>query len=135
VELPGSLMPEDAIQVGKSLPDPFELFKPARVTGINGTAVSGSGGAGSACANCIVELFLDDTDAVTEALQSVAVVQANASGLWSATLPSPLANNQGLRTTSTSTQFNAIPGRSAGTTTGLSVLYRSVKAFVPFLRK
>ncbi len=122
-QVDGSLMAEDAIQVGKSLPDPLEVFKPAKITSISGTIVSGS--ANSACPNCIIELFLDDTDAVTETLQSLGTVQSNASGDWTTTLPFTLTGHQGIRTTSTSTQYNAIPGRSSNTTTGLSELYRS----------
>ena len=128
----GNPKPEDAIQLGPLLPDPFEFFKPAKVTTINGTAVSGVSGDSSACPNCVVELFLDDTDAVTETLQSLAVITATADGSWSATLPFALAANQGVRTTSTSAQFGTIPNISKGTTTGLSNLYRSAyKVFLP----
>lgn len=123
-QVDGAPKAEDAIQLGSSLADPFELFVPARVTTINGTAVSGTSGSGSPCPSCTIELFLDDTDSIKEALQSLVVVQANADGNWSATIPAALTANQGIRTTSTSNQFNAIPGRSAGTTTGLSDLYR-----------
>jgi hypothetical protein len=130
----GNPKPEDAIQLGPLLPDGYEFFKPAKVTTINGTAVSGTSGDGSACPNCVVELFLDDTDAVTETLQSLAVVTATASGNWTATLPFALAANQGVRTTSTSAQFGTIPNISKGTTTGLSNLYRSgYKVFLPLV--
>jgi hypothetical protein len=127
-----STKPEDAIQLGPLLPDGFEFFKAARVTTINGTAISGVSGDSSACSNCVVELFLDDTDAVTEALQSLVVITATADGSWSATLPFALATDQGVRTTSTSAQFGTIPNISKGTTTGLSRLYRSsYKVFLP----
>ncbi|MBU1661240.1 MAG: hypothetical protein KKD28_07185, partial [Chloroflexi bacterium] len=122
-EIEGNNSPEDAIQMTKSLPDAFLNFKPAQVTSINGTAVIGTNGAGSLCPNCIIELFLDDTDAITETLQSLAVVTADASGNWSATLLAALTAGQGLRTTSTTTQNNTIPSMSLGTTTGLSTLY------------
>ena len=133
-EIEGNNSPEDAIQITKSLPDAFRNFKPAAVANIDGTAVTGTAGAASPCPNCIVELFLDDTDAITETLQSLAVVTANASGNWSATLPAPLATGQALRTTSTTAQNNTITGMSLGTTTGLSVLYRAAyKVFLPTL--
>ncbi len=122
-EIAGNNSPEDAIQMTKSLPDAFRNFKPAQVTSIAGTSVSGTSGAGGPCPNCIVEVFLDDTDAITEALQSLAVVNANAGGTWSATLPTALTSGQALRTTSTTAQNNTIPGMSLGTTTGLSPLY------------
>jgi hypothetical protein len=122
-QIDGSARPEDAIQVNPSLPDPFENFVPAKVTDIDGVTVKGS--AGSPCANCVIELFLDDTDDVVEALASLAVVTANAQGNWTATLPAPLTSDQGIRTTSTTAQFNTIANISAGTTSGLSDLYVS----------
>lgn len=135
-EIEGNNSPEDAIQITKSLPDAFRNFKPAQVTSIDGTAVSGTNGAGSSCPNCIVELFLDDTDAITETLQSLAVVTANASGSWSATLPAALTSGQALRTTSTTTQHNTIPGMSLGTTTGLSALYTpGYDVYLPMIKK
>lgn len=121
-QIAGNPSPEDAIQLGPGIPAAFAAFKPAQVTTIDGTAVTGTSGVGSPCPNCIIEVFLDDTDAVTEALQSLAVVTANASGNWSATLPAALTAGQGLRTTSTTGKPNTITGMSAGTTTGLSAL-------------
>ncbi len=127
IQVDGAAKPEDAIQMGPSLADPFELFVPAKVNTISGASVSGTSGTGSPCPGCTIELFLDDVDAVSEALESLALVTADSSGNWSATLPRALTSSEGIRTTSTSNQFNAIPGRSAGTTTGLSTLYRAVQ--------
>lgn len=119
----GNPKAEDAIQLGTSLPDPLEKFVPARVTKIAGTAVSGTSGQGSPCANCVIEVFLDDSDSVVEALQSLAVVTADANGNWSAVLPAKLPAGHGLRTTSTTSKFNTIQNISANTTSGLSQLY------------
>jgi hypothetical protein len=132
----GNPKPEDAIQLGPLLPNGFEFFKSAKVTAISGTAISGVSGDSSACPNCVVELFLDDNDAITEALQSLVVVTATADGSWSATLPFALTTSQGVRTTSTSAQFGTIPNISKGTTTGLSTLY-GVKftVYLPSVRK
>ncbi|MFZ6030078.1 MAG: hypothetical protein ACOYYS_20370 [Chloroflexota bacterium] len=121
-EIEGNNSPEDAIQITKSLPDAFRNFNSAAITEIDGVHLSGTSGANSPCPNCVVEIFLDDSDAITEALQSLAVVTADADGNWSATLPAALAAGQGLRTTSTTAQYNTIAGMSAGTTTGLSPL-------------
>jgi hypothetical protein len=132
----GNPKPEDAIQLGPLLPDGFEFFQPAKVTGITGTLATGISGDSSACPNCVVELFLDDNDAITEALQSLAVVTATADGSWSATLPFALAQNQGVRTTSTSAAFGTIPNISKGTTTGLSRLYGIVyTVYLPIVIK
>lgn len=122
-QVDGNPEPEGAIQLGPGIHAAFRNFKPAQVTVIDGLTVQGTAGAGSPCPNCIVELFLDDMDGVVEALESLAVVTANAQGNWTATLSAPLPDGYGLRTTSTSGQHNTIPGMSAGTTTGLSQLY------------
>lgn len=116
---------EDAIQMTKSLPDAFRNFQQATITRIDGVNISGTSGAGSPCPNCVIEVFLDNTDMINEALQSLAVVTADASGNWSAILPTALTASQGLRTTSTTAQYNTIAGMSAGTTTGLSALVQS----------
>jgi hypothetical protein len=140
-EVEGNPEPEDAIQVGPSMTDAFRNFLPAKVTEINGTSISGTSGEGSPCPNCIVEIFLDDTDNIIETLQSLAIVTAGANGNWSATLPFELSNGQGLRTTSTTAQYNTIPGMSAGTTTQLSELYVSGGSdgsntiYIPFVIK
>lgn len=135
-EIEGNSSPEDAIQVTKSLPTAFRNFFPAKVTLINGVKVSGTNGTGSPCPNCVIEIFLEDPDAIYESLKSLAVVTANASGNWIATLPAALTVGQGLRTTSTTAQFNTITGLSAGTTTGLSQYYPVKKSFyLPIIRK
>jgi hypothetical protein len=118
--------PEGAIAYGAEVPLALKAFRPAVITEIDGTDVTGVSGSsqnGQACAYCTVELFLDDTDTVTEALQSLVVVTADGSGNWSATLPAPLADGQGVRTMSTVPDEWTIDDLDAGTTSGLSVLY------------
>jgi hypothetical protein len=135
-QIDGNPEPENAIQLGPGIHAGFRNFKPAQVTNIDGVTVQGTAGAGSPCPNCIVELFLDDLDGVTEALVSLALVTANAQGNWTATLSAPLPAGYGIRTTSTTAQNNTIPGMSAGTTTSLSQLYAAgYDLFLPFLRK
>ena len=85
--------------------------------------VKGTSGVGSPCPNCQIEVFLDDNDNIAETLDSLAVVQADASGNWQATLHRRPIFGEGLRTMSTSTQNNTIPGLGSGTTTRLSALY------------
>ncbi len=110
----------EAIEYGPSLKDDFKNYLPPVVSSIEGTTVSGTSGE-----NCIVELFLDNTDGVVEAYESLAVVTADAQGNWTANIPGELEDNEGIRTTCTSAQVNTIPGMSAGTTTKLSEeLYR-----------
>jgi len=122
-QLEGFPAAENAIQMGKSLSGEFQAFKPAKVTDIDGTTIKGESGTSSLCPNCVIELFLDDTDLITETLKSLVIVTANPDGNWTATIPSILNANQGIRTTSTTAKFNTIPDMDAGTTTGLSILY------------
>ena len=121
-EIEGNNSPEDAIPINKSLADAFRNFKPAAITSIDGAEVTGTNGTDSLCPNCVIEIFIDDTDSITEALTSAAVVTADANGDWTATLSAPLPAGKGLRTTSTTAQYNTIAGMSAGTTTGLSLI-------------
>lgn len=135
-QIEGSPMKEDTIQRGISLPSAYLAFNPAKVTSINGTKVSGTNGDGSTCRNCTIELYLDNSDLITETLQLLAAVKADANGNWSATLPAKLSEGQGIRTMSTTVQYNTISGMSAGTTTGLSNLYGSkIKLYLPMLRR
>ena len=134
-QVEGNPAAEDAIQLGPSLPGAFRSFQPARVTAISGKVVSGASGIGSPCPNCVVEVFLDDSDSVKEALASLAITAANAQGEWTVTLPAPLTSGQGLRTTSTTQAFNTISGMSSGTTTGLSELYiPRMKVYLPLVQ-
>lgn len=132
----GAAKADDAILRYSNLPDAFEFFNPAKVTSIKGVAVSGTAGDGNPCPNCLIELFLDDDDGITEALQSLGTTTANSSSNWSFTLAAPLAPGEGIRTTSTTAQYNTIPGMGAGATVGLSRLYiAGAKVFLPLMRK
>lgn len=132
----GATKADDAILRYSGLPDAYEFFNPARVTGINATAVNGTAGDGSPCPNCLIELFLDDNDGITEALQSLGTTTANASGNWSFTLAAPLAEGYGLRTTSTTATYGTIPAMNAGTSAGLSPLYGvDYKVYLPMVKK
>ena len=114
---------EDAIQLGASLPQSLLNFEPAVVTSVEGTVATGTSAPGSLCPHCVVELFLDDNDTIVEALESLAVVTTDDEGNWQVDLSHALGVNQGLRTTSTSRDYDTIPGLNGGTNTGLSVLY------------
>jgi hypothetical protein len=133
-EIEGNPEKEDAIQVGPSIPEEFRMFYPAKVTEIDGTTVKGTAGDNSPCPNCVVEIFLDDTDNIVEALQSLDMVTAGSDGKWTATIPVALTKGQGLRTLSTTAKYNTIPYMNAGTTTQLSVLYKGgYEIFLPLV--
>ena len=112
-----------AIEFGPLVPPEWTSYVPAHVTGITGTTVAGTSGAGSPCPYCTVELFLDDGDDDVEALQSLDVVTTTADGSWSAELPAALNATEGLRTASTTSDFGQIPNFEVGTTSDFSRLY------------
>jgi len=135
-QIDGQSEPESAIQLGPGIHTAFRNFNPAQVTVIDDVTVEGTAGANSPCPNCIIELFLDDTDTIIEALASLAVVTADAQGNWTATLAVPLVPGEGLRTTSTTAQWGTIPNMYDGTTTGLSQLYTiDYKLYLPLVSK
>lgn len=118
------------------LPDGFEWFNPARVTSIDDTTISGTAGNGNPCPNCIIEVFLDDNDGIEEAVQFLGTTTADPSGNWTLTISTPIPAGYGVRTTTTSVQFNQIPGMDAGTTAGLSELYQSgYLLYLPLVRR
>jgi hypothetical protein len=125
ITLQGNVIKEAplALKFGDSVPEAWQDFVPAQVTQIDGTTVSGTAGAGSPCANCTIELFLDDGDEVTETLRSLVTTTAEADGTWTATLASTLPPTRGLRTASTTAANDQIVGFSAGTTSRFSDLY------------
>jgi hypothetical protein len=126
--------PEGAIAYGRYVPDELKTFVPAAVTEIDGTTVRGTSGDGSPCPLCTVELFADDTDAVTETLASLAMVTADANGDWQATLAAPLSPGTGIRTMSTVPDYFTIVGLDPGTTSNLSVLYGGIyRVFLPMV--
>jgi len=115
--------PGTVIDMGPSIPSSLRLFKPAKVTSINGTTVSGASGDGSPCPNCLVDLYLDDLDSTEEALQVLASVTADADGNFTATLTQTLAADRGIRTGSTTQSSGVIGSFGAGTSMALSKLY------------
>ena len=132
--LPGQASAEGAVVFATMVPAELRNFTPAKVTQVNGTTVSGVAGDGSPCAYCTVELFLDDTDAITETLQSLDLVVADNGGNWTASLPAPLEGGQGLRTMSTVPDDFTITGLDADTTSRLSELQAATyQVFMPFV--
>ncbi len=138
VTVQGNVIKDSAVEAfdfGDLLPSTLRLFNPAAVTSINGASVSGTSGQDSPCANCVVELFLDQVDTVSETLESLAKVAADGSGNWTATLPRTLAITEGLRTASTTVVDGQIVNPSgvysAGTTTKISAIYTQTGAPAP----
>ena len=111
---------------GNQVAQALRLFRPARITGINGVNVSGTSGESSPCPNCRVDLYLDDNDDTDEALVYLGEAVASAQGNFTFTLDNPLPSGLGIRTTSTTQALNVISGMQSGTTTRNSILYLPV---------
>lgn len=126
-----------AFDFGKLVPAALRNFNPAAITQINGVNVTGANGANSLCATCVIEVFLDEIDTVTETLESLGVTTADGNGNWSFTLGRTLALTEGLRTASTTVVdgqiFNASGTitYSAGTTTKISTIYTQTGSPAP----
>ncbi|MCP4592794.1 MAG: hypothetical protein GY842_18830, partial [bacterium] len=127
----------EAFKFGDLLPSALRNFNPAAITSISGLDVSGTNGANSLCENCVVEVFLDHLDWVTETLESMGKTVADGSGNWSLTLGRTLALTEGLRTASTTVIDEQIPHPSppysyhAGTSSKISTIYTQTGAPAP----
>jgi len=126
-----------AFDFSPNVPATLRLFNPAAVTNIDGVDVTGTSGADSLCAECVIEVFLDNHDTVTETLESLGTATADGSGNWNFTLPRALALTEGLRTASTTAVDGQIRNASgtiiysAGTTTHISDIYTQPGAPAP----
>ena len=110
----------NAITFTITAPDAWKNFEPAVLTSINGTTVTGTSAAGSPCPNCIIDLYRDNYNNKQEAFEFLGSAQADANGNFTVNLPAPLPSSCGIRTISTTTQNNVIPGLAAGTSTKMS---------------
>jgi len=129
--------PEKYFEIGPLIASDIKLFEPAEITNVVGTLVSGSShganvlGDPSPCPNCIIDLYLDDSDSHEEALLHLGSTVADANGDFSFNLPGPIPAGYSIRTTSTSQANDVIPNTWAGTTSSMSnVFYGSDVIFV-----
>ncbi len=116
--------------VSPGVPVELRKFNPAKVTSINGTAVTGTRGddavlpgpiiISAACPNCQVYLYADDFDGRIESYEFLGEATADASGNWTATLSRSLTASEGLRTQSMANGNGVIHIYGAGTTSKLS---------------
>ncbi|MFZ1755937.1 MAG: hypothetical protein WBO46_21165 [Caldilineaceae bacterium] len=106
----------------------LRLFRPARITSIEGTTISGGNGIDtdgneSQCPNCIIDFYLDNHDDKGDALAHIGSTVADANGKFTHTLTNPIATNQGIRTSSTTQSADIIGTLAMSTTTKFSGLY------------
>ncbi|MBN1889863.1 MAG: right-handed parallel beta-helix repeat-containing protein [Thermoflexales bacterium] len=114
------------IEFGPAVPESLRLFEPPRIVSISGTLVVGETEPGYDCPNCLVELYLDDLSEGQDALQllTTAVIDDVAgTARFTATLPSPLPADRGIRLTATTQDDYVIGDYLAGTTTQMSPAY------------
>jgi hypothetical protein len=120
--------PLRAINFAGTIPDSWRFFEPAQITNINGTAVVGTNAEGDLCPNCLVDIYLDDTDNLQEALAYLGTATADGNGDFTFTLPAPLAAGEGLRTVSVAQSFGVIGNRGTDTITQMSDLFLPIQA-------
>ncbi len=115
--------PGNVYEFGPGVNSALRNFNPAKITTINGTTVTGTSGDASPCPGCIIDFYLDDADAIGEALEHLGNVTANGEGNFTFNLAAPLAANTGIRTSSTTPSAGIITGFGTGTTTKVSKLF------------
>ena len=113
---------------GPSIPMALRQFRPARITAIEGTELTGTNGNDkdgnvSECPNCIIDFYLDDLDNTGETLVHLGSTTADANGDFTFSMSQPLASNEAVRTSSTTTSSGVIGTLGSGTTSGFSGLY------------
>ncbi len=123
--------PGHVILFGPGISDDLKLFVPPEITDINGTAVTGSSAAGSDCPNCLVDFYLDNAETPENALVYLGFATADSNGDFSFTLPAPLAEGEGIRTSATTQSIGIIGNFGSGTTTKLSQLYTPAIPAIP----
>ncbi len=108
--------PEKLYEMGPMIGSTIRTFEPAVITSVSGMTVTGTAAAGSPCANCIIDFYIDDMDANDEALAYAGSLTANGSGNFSGTVLATPGIDQGFRTMTTSVLSNQIGSTFAGTT-------------------
>lgn len=120
--------PGNIYVLGPEIVSALRLFRPARITSIEGMTISGgngidTSGVESQCPNCLIDFYLDDHDDRGDALAHIGSTVADANGKFTHTLSNPLATNQGIRTSSTTQSADIIGTLAMSTTTKFSGLY------------
>lgn len=127
---------EKYIEFGPMLMAVQKTFEPAVVTSISGVNISGTShqsnifGDPSPCPNCLIDFYLDNSDAVMDALEHLGSTVADVNGNFNFTLANPLPNGFGIRTTSTTTADEVIPSTWSGTTSEMSSEVYGIAALI-----
>ncbi len=123
--------PGDIYVFGPEVLQALRLFRPARITSIQGTTVKGSNGIDpkgveSNCPNCLIDFYLDGRDDRGDALAYAGSTVADANGNFTFELASPLVDTAGIRTSSTTQSADIIGNLAVSTTTKFSGLYTKI---------
>jgi hypothetical protein len=123
--------PGDIYVFGPEVVQDLRLFRPARITGIAGTTVTGGNGIDpngneSECPNCLIDFYLDGRDDNGDALAYAGSTVADADGNFTFTLANPLPDTAGIRTSSTTQSADIIGTLAISTTTKFSGLYTKI---------
>ncbi|MEM7116088.1 MAG: hypothetical protein AAF614_26845 [Chloroflexota bacterium] len=122
--------PTKALHFAPVVPIALRRYEPAQITSIvvneNETLVTGTIGHGTSdnpCIRCQVDFYLDDFDGFQEMLAYWGFIEADDNGNFAVRFDQALPAGHGLRTVSTTTLFNTLPGFPGGTSTKLSSLW------------
>jgi hypothetical protein len=118
--------PGDIYQFGEDVPEALALFEPARITRISGMTIAGTQEASSPCPGCLIDLYLDDDDAIQDAFAHLGSAVADASGAFTLTMAAPLPGSASVRTSSTTQTEEVIGGLGPGATSKISRLFTPV---------
>ncbi len=115
--------PGSVFVFGPAIPKLLKTFQSAKLTNINGKSLTGTNGDGSPCPNCLIDLYLDDGDAIGEALAYFGNTTADSNGDFTFTMTNTIPSGSGIRTSSTTPSAGIIGSYGAGTTTEVSKLF------------
>ncbi|MBN1873870.1 MAG: hypothetical protein JXA33_06540 [Anaerolineae bacterium] len=121
------------IEFGPAIPESLRLFEPPHIISIDGLTVVGETEVGYDCPNCLVDLYLDDLDDEQDALElltSAVMDDIAGTARFTASLPSVLPANHGIRVAAVTQDDYVIGGYLSGTTTMLSFAYAPDATFI-----
>ncbi len=109
-----------------TIKDSLKFFKPPRITSIDGTTLTGRAETDYPCPDCTIDLYVDDTDEIEEALVYLGQTVADSDGNFTFEMPQAMSAGFGIRTMATVNNSGVINGFGPGTTSEASQLYTPI---------